>query len=204
MRGNHKDLLLALAPLIEIAAIVPCEHFRGTFDFYALGLEIFVDVHISLDINGISQQFGDKGPLQRLVIDLDGVFDKVPGYIAIGIARLRIHLKHELGKIHFRIFHQLLCLDPVHNDRLGIKAVWCPATHIVAFGTPGIESVLHTHLDALTFKLCKEMQILSIARPIGVEVSNFSVQETNSTSYCLNSSMSFAKSTMERLIRSSL
>ena len=74
MRGNHKDLLLALAPLIEIAAIVPCEHFRGTFDFYALGLEIFVDVHISLDINGISQQFGDKGPLQRLVIDLDGVF----------------------------------------------------------------------------------------------------------------------------------
>ena len=43
-----------------------------------------------------------------------------------------------------------------------------------------------------------------IARPIGVEVSNFSVQDTNSTSYCLNSSMSFAKSTMERLIRSSL
>ena len=42
------------------------------------------------------------------------------------------------------------------------------------------------------------------ARPIGVEVSNFSVQDTNSTSYCLNSSMSFAKSTMERLIRSSL
>ena len=37
------------------------------------------------------------------------------------------------------------------------------------------------------------MQILSIARPIGVEVSNFSVQDTNSTSYCLNSSMSFAK-----------
>ena len=48
------------------------------------------------------------------------------------------------------------------------------------------------------------IQILSIALPIGVEVSNFSVQDTNSTLYCLNSSMSFAKSTMERLIRSSL
>ena len=94
--------------------------------------------------------------MQRLVIDLDGVFDKVPGYIAVGIARLRIHLKHELGKIHFRIFHQLLCLDPVHNDGLGIKAVWRPAPHIVAFGTPGIESVLHTHLDAFAFQLGKD------------------------------------------------
>lgn len=79
MGSNHKDWLLALAPLIEITAIVPCEHFRGTFDFYALGFEVFVDVHISLDVNGVSQQFRDKGPLQRLVIDLDGVFDKVPG-----------------------------------------------------------------------------------------------------------------------------
>ena len=94
--------------------------------------------------------------MQRLVIDLDGVFDKVPGYIAVGIARLRIHLKHELGKIHFCIFHQLLCLDPVHNDGLGIKAVWRPAPHIVAFGTPGIESVLHTHLDAFAFQLGKD------------------------------------------------
>ena len=94
--------------------------------------------------------------MQRLVIDLDGVFDKVPGYIAVGIARLRIHLKHELGKIHFRIFHQLLCLDPVHDDGLSIKTVWRPAPHIVAFGTPGIESVLHTHLDAFTFKLGKD------------------------------------------------
>ena len=142
--------------MIEITAIVPCEHFRGTFDFYALGLEVFVDVHISLDINGVSQQFRDKGPLQRLVIDLDGMFDKVPGYIAVGIARLRIHLKHELGKIHFRIFHQLLCLDPVHDDGLSIKTVWRPAPHIVAFGTPGIESVLHTHLDAFAFKLGKD------------------------------------------------
>ena len=102
MGRNHKDRLLTLAPLIEITAIVPCEHFRGTFDFYALGFEVFVDVHIGLDVNGVSQQLRDKGPLQRLVIDLDGVFDKVPGYIAVGIARLRIHLKHELGKIpHF-------------------------------------------------------------------------------------------------------
>ena len=108
---------------------------------------------ISLDVNGVSQQFRDKGPLQRLIIDLDGVFDKVPGYIAVGIARLRIHLKHELGKIHFRIFHQLFCLDPVHDDGLGIKTVWRPAPHIVAFGTPGIESVLYTHLDAFAFKL---------------------------------------------------
>ena len=39
VRGNHKYLLLALAPLIKITAIVPCKHFRGTFDFYALGLD---------------------------------------------------------------------------------------------------------------------------------------------------------------------
>src|SRR5699024_6504985 len=97
VRGNHENWLLAVAPLIEITAIVPCEHFRGTFDFYALGLEVFVDVHISLDINGVSQQFRDKGPLQRLVIDLDGMFDKVPGYIAVGIARLRIHLNQALS-----------------------------------------------------------------------------------------------------------
>jgi len=141
--------------LVEIAAIVPCEHFRGAFDFHALGLEVFVDVHICLDIDGVSQQFGDKGPLERLVIDLNGVFDKVPGYIAVGIARLRVHLKHQLGKIHFRVFHQLLCLDPVHNDGLGIKAVWRSAPHIVAFGTPGIKSVLHTHLDAFPFQLGK-------------------------------------------------
>ena len=57
MGSNHKDRLLALAPLIEITAIVPCEHFRGTFDFYALGLVIFIDVHIGLDINRISQKF---------------------------------------------------------------------------------------------------------------------------------------------------
>ena len=30
---------------------------------------------------------------------------------------------------------------------------------------------------------CDTMQIFSMARPIGVEVSNFSVEDTNSTSY---------------------
>lgn len=54
---NHKDLFFTLPALVKIAAIVPREHFRGAFDFYALGLEIFVDVHICLDIDGISQQF---------------------------------------------------------------------------------------------------------------------------------------------------
>ena len=43
-----------------------------------------------------------------------------------------------------------------------------------------------------------------MARPIGVDVSNFSVEETNSTLYCWNSSIMVAKSRMERLIRSSL
>lgn len=60
---------------------------------------------------------------------------EVPGYVAVGIARLRIHLIHQLGKIHFRIFHQLLCLDPVHDDGLGIKTVWRPAPHIGPFDT---------------------------------------------------------------------
>ena len=91
--------------------------------------------------------------MQRFVIDLDRVLDKVPGYVAVGIARLRVHLEHQLGKIHFRGFHQLFCLDPVHDDGLRVKTVWRPAPHIVAFGTPGIKSVLHTHLDAFPFKL---------------------------------------------------
>ena len=63
MGSNHEDRLLALAPMIEITAIVPCEHFRGTFDFYALGFEVFVNVPISLDVDGVPQQFGDKSPL---------------------------------------------------------------------------------------------------------------------------------------------
>ena len=48
------------------------------------------------------------------------------------------------------------------------------------------------------------IQIFSIARPIGVEVSNFSVEDTNSTSYFWKKSIIFAKSRMERLMRSSL
>ena len=155
MGSDYKDLFFTLPALVEIAAIVPREHFRGAFDFYALGFEVFVDVHIGLDIDRVSQQFRDKGPLQGFSIDINGVFDKVPGYIAVGAARLRIHLVHQLGKIHFRIFHQLLCLDPVHDDGLSIKTVWRPAPHIVAFGTPGIKSVLHAHLDAFPFQLGK-------------------------------------------------
>ena len=57
MGSDYKDLFFTFPALVEIAAIVPREHFRGAFDFYALGLEIFVDVHICLDIDGISQQF---------------------------------------------------------------------------------------------------------------------------------------------------
>ena len=41
-------------------------------------------------------------------------------------------------------------------------------------------------------------------RAVGVEVSNFSVEDTNSTSYFWKKSIIFAKSRMERLIRSSL
>ena len=48
------------------------------------------------------------------------------------------------------------------------------------------------------------MQMFSIARPIGVDVSNFSVEEINSTLYSWNSAIMFAKSRMERLMRSSL
>ena len=48
------------------------------------------------------------------------------------------------------------------------------------------------------------MQMFSIARPMGVEVSNFSVEETNSTLYSWNSSIMVAKSRIERLILSNL
>lgn len=57
MGSDYKDLFFTLPALVEIAAIVPREHFRGAFDFYALGFEVFVDVHIGLDIDRISQQF---------------------------------------------------------------------------------------------------------------------------------------------------
>ena len=50
----------------------------------------------------------------------------------------------------------------------------------------------------------KTMQMCSIALPMGVEVSNRSVEETNSTRCCWNSCIMLAKSRIERLIRSSL
>ncbi len=46
------------------------------------------------------------------------------------------------------------------------------------------------------------MQIFSMARLIGVEVSNFSVEEMNSTLYFWNSAIMLAKSRMEFLIAS--
>ena len=77
-----------------------------------------------------------------------------------------------------------------------------------------IGTVSYTHLDVYKrqTRFCivsrsswaNTIQIFSIARPIGVEVSNFSVEDTNSTLYCWNSSIILAKSRMERLIRSSL
>lgn len=44
------------------------------------------------------------------------------------------------------------------------------------------------------------MQIFNKVPPIGIELSNFSAVETNSTSYSWNSSIIFAKYKMERLI----
>ena len=62
-------------------------------------------------------------------------------------------------------------------------------------------TIPHDYLPGLTSAISN---IFSIARPIGVEVSNFSVEDTNSTLYCWNNSIMLAKSRMERLIRSSL
>ena len=46
---------------------------------------------------------------------------------------------HQLGKIHFRIFHQLFSFDPVTDYGLGIKDVWRLTPHIVAFGPTGMD-----------------------------------------------------------------
>lgn len=40
------------------------------------------------------------------------VLTKVPGYIARWELLGSAYIVHQNGKIHFRIFHQLLCLDP--------------------------------------------------------------------------------------------
>ena len=66
MGSNYKDLFFTFPALVEIAAIVPREHFQCVFDFYALCFAEFVDIHIVLDIDRVSQQFRDK----RLFVDL--------------------------------------------------------------------------------------------------------------------------------------
>ena len=48
------------------------------------------------------------------------------------------------------------------------------------------------------------MQMLSMARPMGEEVSNFSVVDTNSTLCFPNFSIILEKSRIERLMRSNL
>ena len=50
MGSNHEDRLLALASLIEVTAIVPV-NISGGLQFLRLGLEVFVDVHIGLDVD---------------------------------------------------------------------------------------------------------------------------------------------------------
>ena len=57
MGSNYKDLFFTFPALVEIAAIVPREHFQWVFDFYSLGFEVSVDIHIVLDIDRVSQQF---------------------------------------------------------------------------------------------------------------------------------------------------
>ena len=70
MGSNYKDLFFTFPALVEIAAIVPREHFRWVFDFYSLGFEVFVDIHIILDIDRVSQQFRDKRPFVDLYLKL--------------------------------------------------------------------------------------------------------------------------------------
>ena len=68
-----------------------------------------------------------------------------------------------------------------------------------------IGKVVVYKLDRISRSSCANtMQMLSIARPIGEEVSNFSVVDTNSTLCFPNCSIILEKSRMERLIRSSL
>ena len=150
---NHQNVFLPLAALVQVTAKFTCEQFRRAFDFRALGLEIFVNIHIGLDVNRISQKLAHKAALQCLSIHHDFILGKIPGNVAVGVLRLGIHFIHKLGVVHLSVFNQPLCFDTVHDDGLRIKTVWSPAPHIVALGTPGIKSVLHTHLDAFPFQL---------------------------------------------------
>ena len=65
-----------------------------------------------------------------------------------------VHFKHELDIRRFlRVYHQLLCVDAVHFDRLGVEAVGSLASHFEAPLTAGIVSVCHPLLYRFPFKL---------------------------------------------------
>ena len=133
------------------------------------------------------------------------LFGKVPGNVPVGGCGLSIHLKHQPDICRFVwIYHQLFCIDAVHLNRLCMEAVRGFPTHLETSLAARIVSVRYSLLYGFPLKLANTIQIFNIARPIGVEVSNFSVEDTNSTLYCWNSSIMLAKSRMERLIRSSL
>ena len=93
MRGNHKNWLLTLAPLIEIAAIVPCEHFRGTFDFYALGREI-------------KHKREEKGWTQEYLAQL---VDRTPRSI--------MYMENRGQKPSLNVFYQLVTLLEISVDQ---------------------------------------------------------------------------------------
>ena len=54
MGRYDEDRLLTLPALIEIAPIITREQFRRALDFHALGLEVFVNIHIGLDVNRVA------------------------------------------------------------------------------------------------------------------------------------------------------
>lgn len=54
MGRYDEDRLLTLPALVQIAPIITCEQFRRAFDLHALGLEVFVNIHIGLDVYRVS------------------------------------------------------------------------------------------------------------------------------------------------------
>ena len=74
--------LLALMALVEIAAICSGE-VRRVIDYHrTLALEKLVQFQVSLGVNRIAEQLGDKAPFQLLAVNQDIVFSKVPGNIS--------------------------------------------------------------------------------------------------------------------------
>ena len=82
------------------------------------------------------------------------LFGKVPGNVPVGSCGLGVHLKHQpdIGRF-LRVYHQLLCVDTVHLDRLRMEAVRGFPTHLKAPLTAGVVSVRYPLLYRFPFKL---------------------------------------------------